>query len=106
MIPRTNLPALWLMLISAELLIGLPARGSGTEIYTEEAPPAPRMERMPQPHAGLVWAPGHWEWSGKAFYWIDGDWLVERRKRHWVAAQWQQAGSKWHFLPGHWGNQV
>jgi WXXGXW repeat (2 copies) len=103
MIPRINLCA---MLIAAELLLGRTAYGYEGGIYTDDAPPPPRTERMPRPHDGLVWAPGHWEWSGKAFYWIEGSWLVERRKRHWVPAQWEQAGNKWHFLPGHWDNRA
>jgi WXXGXW repeat (2 copies) len=100
MIPRTQLPSVCAMLIATELLMG---RGAyAAEIYIEDAPPPPRSERMPPPHDGLVWAAGHWEWSGKAFYWVEGTWLVERRKQHWVPAQWEHASSKWHFLPGHW----
>jgi hypothetical protein len=100
---RINSPWFWAMLIAAELLLGCAAYAA--EIYTEDAPPPLRSERMPQPHDGLVWAAGHWEWSGKAYYWAEGSWLVERRKHHWIPAQWEQTGSKWHFLPGHWDHQ-
>jgi hypothetical protein len=84
----------------AALVLGTAAHAA--EIFTDDAPPPPRTERMPQPHEGMVWAHGYWGWSGKAYYWIEGSWLVERRKQHWIAAQWEQAGGKWHFLPGHW----
>jgi hypothetical protein len=100
MILRTHSPSVWAMLTVAGLFLGSAAYAA--EIYSAEAPPPPRSERMPQPHDGLVWAAGHWEWNGKAFYWAEGSWLVERRKQHWVPAQWEQAGSQWHFLPGHW----
>jgi WXXGXW repeat (2 copies) len=99
---RNGLPAVWLI-ITAEFLVCTGAHAA--EIYADDAPPPPRTERMPQPRDGLVWVPGHWEWSGKSYYWVDGSWLVERRRQHWVPAQWERAGDKWHFLAGHWDHQ-
>ena len=100
---RNGFPAVSVLSLAAAFLLNTAAHAA--EIYTDDAPPPPRTERMPHPHDGMVWAPGHWEWSGKAYYWIEGSWLVERRKQHWVPAQWERAGDKWHFLPGHWDHQ-
>ena len=68
----------------------------------EIAPPAPRVEVVPPPRAGRVWAPGHYVWRRSAHVWVPGTWMRERRGYHWVADEWSQAGTRWHYVPGHW----
>jgi len=82
------------------LLKSVPAFAS--EIITDVAPPPPRAENMGHPRDGYVWAPGHWEWNGRAYRWVSGGWIVEHRRAHWVADQWEPMGSQWRYVPGHW----
>jgi WXXGXW repeat (2 copies) len=100
---RKGVPAVSGLLIAAQVLLTTAVRAA--EIYANDAPPPPKQQRMPHPRDGMIWAPGHWEWSSQAYYWFDGTWLVERRKRHWVPARWERTGNRWHFLPGHWERQ-
>jgi hypothetical protein len=78
------------------------ASAAGTEIITDVAPPPPRAENMGHPRDGYVWAPGHWEWSGREYRWVSGTWIVEHGRSHWIADQWEPAGAQWRFIPGHW----
>lgn len=66
------------------------------------APPAPRVEVIPAPRAGYVWAPGFWEWRGGAHVWVPGRWMGERAGWHWVPDRWEQRGEHWHHWRGHW----
>jgi len=66
------------------------------------APPAPRVEVVPAPRRGHVWAPGYWEYRGHSHVWVPGRWVVERRGYHWVPARWDQRGPRWHYERGHW----
>jgi len=72
------------------------------DITVDVAPPADRLETIPRPRAGCVWAPGHWEWTGRFYSWTSGTWVVQRRGQQWVADRWEQVGSQFHYLPGHW----
>jgi hypothetical protein len=72
------------------------------DVTVNVAPPADRHEAAPKPRDGYVWAPGHWEWTGRFYSWTGGTWLVERRGQQWTADHWEQVGLAWHFLPGHW----
>jgi len=66
------------------------------------APPPVRIEMVPQPRVGYVWAPGYWEWSGHEHVWVGGRWIGERRGYHWVPDRWEQRGPHWHHEVGHW----
>jgi hypothetical protein len=66
------------------------------------APPAARVEVVPAPRAGFVWAPGYWGWRGGAHVWIGGRWIAERPGWHWVPDRWEQRGDRWHYWRGHW----
>lgn len=75
---------------------------AATEILTEVAPPPPRVEHEPAHRDGYVWAPGHWEWTGRFYRWISGTYITERRGAHWIADHWDQVGNQWHYVRGHW----
>jgi hypothetical protein len=79
---------------------GLASAGVGIDI--EIAPPAPRVEVVPPPRVGYVWAPGYWEWRDHAHVWVPGRWVGERRGYHWVPDHWEQHGPRWHHERGHW----
>jgi hypothetical protein len=72
------------------------------EIITDVAPPPARAENMGHPRDGYVWAPGHWEWSGRDYRWVTGSWIIEHGRAHWIADQWEPLGTQWRFIPGHW----
>src|SRR5262249_46583438 len=45
----------------------------------DEAPPTGRSEQglspeNPEPKAGYIWVPGHWERGADQYVWIDGHW--------------------------------
>ncbi len=66
------------------------------------APPAPRVEVVPPPRSGYVWAPGYWRWNGREHVWVAGHWMRERRGYHWVPEHWAGREGRYHFEPGHW----
>jgi hypothetical protein len=48
------------------------------------APPPPRVEVIPPPRGGYVWAPGYWRWEGHRHVWVPGHWARVRVGYHWV----------------------
>lgn len=81
----------------------MPSLGAAAiNLDVEIAPPAPRIEVVPQMRRGYVWAPGHYVWRRHAHVWVAGHWLRERRGYRWVADEWVPAGPRWHYVPGHW----
>lgn len=52
------------------------------------ARPAPRIEVVPAPRRGYVWAPGYWRWRGHQHVWVAGHWIRERHGYHWVPGYW------------------
>lgn len=66
------------------------------------APPPARVEVVPAPRAGFVWAPGYWDWRGHNHVWVEGRWIKGRAGYHWVPDRWVQHGNHWHHEVGHW----
>jgi hypothetical protein len=74
-----------------------------TFVDIEIAPPPPRVEVVPGPRVGYVWAPGYWRWNGRRHVWITGRWVGERRGFHWGPEAWVQGpNGRWHLRPGRW----
>ncbi len=95
--------ALLMSLCIAGGAVGLPTRAAaGVGIDIEIAPPAPRVEAVPGPRVGYVWAPGYWDYRRHDHVWIPGRYVHERRGFHWVPDRWEQRGPRWHREPGHW----
>jgi hypothetical protein len=84
------------MMICASLAV------AAADITIDVAPPAPRIEVVPAPRAGYVWAPGHWEWNGRFHSWVAGSWIVAHGNYHWAPARWEQVGQRWHYVQGEW----
>jgi len=100
---RIKVKALIATLIVAASAIALPAVSmAGVLIDVDIAPPVARVEVMPPPRIGYVWAPGFWEWRDGAHVWVGGHWIGERRGYHWVSDHWDQVGPRWHHTRGHW----
>jgi hypothetical protein len=68
----------------------------------EVAPPPPRVEVVPAPRVGYVWAPGYWNWNGRRHVWVGGSLQRERRGYRWAPHNWVQRDGRWHFDRGHW----
>ena len=94
--------------IAAVLVAATAAIGSsgvaGARVYVdiEVAPPPARVEVVPAPRAGYVWAPGYWHWNGHRHAWHRGYWVRERRGYAWVPHRWHHEGERWRFDDGHW----
>ena len=83
--------------------VALPTVGSArVYVDVDVAPPAPRVEVIPEARAGYVWAPGYWTWNGHRHVWVNGHYIHARYGHHWVAASWEERHSRWHYVPGHW----
>jgi hypothetical protein len=52
---------------------------AGIDIDIDVAPPPVRVETVPPPRGGFVWAPGFWEWRGHEHVWVPGHFVHERR---------------------------
>lgn len=66
------------------------------------APPPPRVEIVPGPRPGFIWASGYWRWEGRRHIWVKGHWMRARPGYYWVAERWEPRGGRHHFEPGHW----
>jgi hypothetical protein len=98
---KTGVKALILSLSIAGGALLAPVIASA-QIEITVAPPEPRVEVVPEPRPGYVWAPGYWGWRGGAHVWIGGHWIGERRGYHWVPDRWEQRGDHYHYWKGHW----
>jgi hypothetical protein len=94
----------WLAVMSLTVAAAIAPAISFSAVYLDVdiAPPAPRVEVVPAPRAGYVWAPGYWDWRGHNHVWVEGRWLGERHGYHWEPDHWVQRGPHWHHEPGRW----
>ena len=72
------------------------------DIVIHTPPPPVRVEVVPAPRPGFVWAPGYWTWDGHHHIWSAGHWEAERPDHHFVPAQWVDTPGGWRFIPAHW----
>jgi hypothetical protein len=93
------LATLWL---AATASIAPAVSSAAVSIDIDVAPPAPRVEVVPEPRHGYVWAPGFWEWRGHEHVWVAGHFIRERRGYHWVPDTWVGNGPHYHYVRGHW----
>jgi len=93
------LATLWL---AATASITPAVSSAAVNIDIDVAPPAPRVEVVPEPRHGYVWAPGFWEWRGHEHVWVPGHFIRERRGYHWVPDTWVGNGPHYHYVRGHW----
>jgi hypothetical protein len=83
-------------------IVSLPSTAK-TYVDITIAPPPPRVEVVPAPRVGYVWAPGYWRWNGHKHVWANGVWVRERHGWHWEPDAWVQApNGRWHLSRGHW----
>ncbi|NML46690.1 BcpO-related WXXGXW repeat protein [Ramlibacter sp. G-1-2-2] len=87
-------------LAAASALLAAPAQAAG--VYVEIAPPAPRVEAVPQPRHGQSWVPGHWEWRRHQYVWAPGYYVAMRPGYRYAEPHWVQVGGRWSYEPGRW----
>ncbi len=75
---------------------------AGVDLTIKIAPPLPRVEVIPAPRVGFVWAPGYWDYRGNNHVWVAGTWAPERRGYRYNAPVWVQRDGQWHLTRGHW----
>ena len=97
----TSLQAILAAAVLGVGLMATPARAR-VELYVGVAPPEPRVEVVPEPRRGYVWAPGFWEWRGRHHYWVPGHWMRARVGYHWEPDRWDRDGERWHYYRGGW----
>jgi hypothetical protein len=97
----TSLSALFAAGVVALGLMAQPALAR-VDLYVGVAPPEPRVEVVPAPRRGYVWAPGYWAWRGRHHVWMPGHWIRARVGWHWVPDRWEHAGDRWVYRRGDW----
>jgi len=81
----------------------IPATASAAVgVFVNIAPPEPRVEVIPPPRAGFVWAPGFWDYRGGRHVWTKGHFERERAGYHWNESRWEQRDGKWALNHGGW----
>jgi hypothetical protein len=71
------------------------------------APPKVDEPVEPPPTRTAVWAPGSWQWDGRAYVWVAGAWRIPPDPQHtWQRATWTINAGKATFVPGGWRVRV
>ena len=78
------------------------ASDAKTYVTIDVAPPPPRVEVIPAPRVGYVWAPGYWNWSGHRHVWVNGRYVKGRHGYHYAPNTWVQRDGRWHMETGGW----
>ncbi len=66
-------------------------------------PPPPRGYMMMRPHAGLVWVPGYYRWTGHGQRWVEGRWeRPPRPGQVWVPGRRERRGGGSVWVEGYW----
>jgi|SRR5690349_11023670 len=75
---------------------------SAADIFVRVGPPPARVEAVPAPRHGYVWAPGYWDWRGHRYAWVSGHWVRARPGYVYSAPRWQERNGGWYMERGHW----
>jgi hypothetical protein len=75
---------------------------ASADILVRVAPPAPRVEVVPEARRGYVWAPGYWDWKRGHHVWVKGKWVRERRGYVYKAPTWEEHNGRWRMHRGNW----
>lgn len=65
-------------------------------------PPPVRYEPVPPPRSGWFWAPGYWDWNGRAHVWHRGRWLRQRPGYSYAQPAWREGPRGWELQRGGW----
>lgn len=87
-------------LIAASLgSVSLPVAAA---VYVQVAPPAARVEAVPAPRHGYIWAPGYWDWNGRRYNWVSGNWVRTRPGYRYASPVWVARNGRWYKEGGRW----
>ena len=65
-------------------------------------PPPPRVEYVPPPRTGYVWAPGYWNWNGHKHVWVNGRYMRGHPHQRWNPDRWEARNGHYELHRGHW----
>jgi WXXGXW repeat (2 copies) len=82
--------------------IAVPVVSEARTIIVEVAPPPARVEVVPAPRVGYIWAPGYWRWNGHKHVWVNGSYVHERHGYHYAPHAWVEHEGRWRFEEGGW----
>ncbi|MEO7726527.1 MAG: YXWGXW repeat-containing protein [Burkholderiales bacterium] len=88
-------------ILGAPVLAPLPAMAA-VDVYVNNAPPSPRVERVPGDRRGYAWAPGYWNWQGRRHVWVKGHWVRARPGYAYRPHEWVERDGRWHLNRGRW----
>jgi hypothetical protein len=90
----------------AILLAGCTAPPTTTTVDAHPPVPAPLPETMPKPPVsaeGLIWQPGHWDWTGAGYVWQAGQYVPAAGHGDlWMQGYWDHTQAGWTWQPAHW----
>jgi hypothetical protein len=96
-------------MIKKVLFIGMMAASVGgiavpaaATVYVQIGPPAMRIEAVPPPRQGYVWAPGYWNYRGNQHVWAKGTWVRERPGYAYHTPKWVEHDGRWSQERAHW----
>ena len=97
----------WILAVCATSALGsfaVPA-AAHEAIFLDTAPPPARVEVLPAPRRGFVWAPGFWEWRHGRHVWVRGHWIRERHGMYWHPDRWVERDGRWAYERGRWDRE-
>jgi hypothetical protein len=91
-------------MIGATAIPPLALAATSFDIQLNFAPPPAQYERVPNPRAGYVWSPGHWQWNGNSarHVWVAGNWERARAGYAYRAPRWIERNGRWQFESSRW----
>lgn len=92
-------------LIMAVCMMALPVDAANAQVVIHTGPPPPVIVERPGPprHAGWVWIPGYYRWSGRRYVWVNGYWARPPRPHAvWIPGRWLARRGGYVWIAGYW----
>jgi hypothetical protein len=91
-------------LVVASLGTAAVAPTASADVFVRVAPPAPRVEVVPEARHGYVWVPGYWDYRGHRHVWVAGTYVHERPGYRYEAPHWVAHDGGWRMEHGRWSH--
>ena len=75
---------------------------AAVDVYFNAVPPAQRVEVVPAPRHGYIWAPGYWNLKRDRHVWTAGHYERERKGYTYAEPRWTQRDNRWQLERGRW----
>jgi hypothetical protein len=82
--------------------VATPLPSVAADVFVNIAPPALRIEAVPEQRAGYVWAPGYWNYEHNNHVWVAGTSVREREGYVYQPHRWVEHEGKWNLEQGRW----